>query len=67
MTNPFSRLHNPYNSRLSLVIAVGGDALVGLFVLGRRLFELYSVDFDAVFGVREGGIECEGVGGADFA
>jgi hypothetical protein len=67
MTNPLPRLQDAHNRSLRFVIAVRGDALVGFFVFGRRLFELDGVDFDAVFGVREGRVQGEGVGGADFA
>lgn len=61
------RLQDADNGRLGLVVAVGGDALVGFLVLGGRLFELHRVDLDAVFGVAEGGVEGEGVGGGDVA
>ena len=63
--------HDPAGQRvLQLGVhdgTVRGDALVGFLVLGGGFFELDGVDFDAVFGVAEGGVEREGVGGRDFA
>jgi len=38
-----------------------------LFILLFRLFQLDRVDLDAVFGVAEGAVEREGVGGGDVA
>ena len=67
MADPLARFQDAHNSRLGLVVAVCGDALVGFLVLGGGFFELDGVDFDAVFGVAEGGVEREGVGGRDFA
>jgi hypothetical protein len=67
VTNPLARLEYAHNSRLSLVVAVCGDALVGFLVLGGGFFELDGVDFDAVFDVAEGCVEREGVGRGDFA
>ncbi len=67
MANPLARLEDAHNSRLGLVIAVCGDTLVGFLIFGGGLFELDCVNLDAVFGVAEGGVEREGVGGGDFA
>lgn len=67
MANPLPRLQDAHNSRLRFVVAVRGNALVGFFVLSSGFFELHCVDLDAVFWVREGGVEREGVGGSDFA
>lgn len=38
-----------------------------LLVLLFGLFELHLIDFDAVFRMREGGVQGEGVGVVDFA
>ena len=65
MRNRLSSLHNPYNRRLGFELPVRRDALVGLFVLGFSLAGLDLVYFDAVFWVREGGVDGEGVGGVD--
>lgn len=67
MADPFTRLQNAYNGGLRFVVAVCGDTLVGLLVLGRSLFELYCVDLDTVFRVVEGAIEGECVGWVDIA
>jgi hypothetical protein len=67
VANPLAGFQDAHNGRLGLVVAVCGDALVGFLVLGGGLFELDCVDLDAVFGVAEGGVEREGVGGGDFA
>lgn len=67
MADALPGLQDAHNSGLGLVVAVGGDALVGLLVLGGRLFELDRVDFDAVLGVGEARVEGEGVGWGDFA
>lgn len=67
MRDSFSSFQDADNSGLSFVVAVCGDALVSFFVFGGRLAELDCVDFDAVFGVVEGGVQREGVGGRDVA
>lgn len=46
---------------MRLVVPVRGDPLMGLLVLGFRLFELDLVDLDAVFGVGEAEVDGEGV------
>lgn len=67
MTNSLPRLQDAHDSRLGFVVAVCGDALVSFFVFGGGFFELDGVDFDAVFGVGEAGVEGEGVGRVDVA
>jgi hypothetical protein len=67
VADPLARLQDAHNGCLGLVVAVCGDALMGLFVLGGGLFELHRVDLDAVFGVAEGGVEGECVGVVDVA
>jgi hypothetical protein len=67
MTNPLACLQNPDNSGLSLIIAVSSNPFVRLLVLGCCFLELDGVNFDAVFGVGEGCVECEGVCFVDFA
>ena len=59
------RFQDPHNRGLGLVVSVCGDALVGFFVLGGRLFELHRVDLDAVFRVAEVGVEGKCVGRVD--
>jgi len=56
MTNPLPGLQNPHDSSLRLIIAISGNTLVRLLVLGGGLFELHGVDFDAVLRVVEGGV-----------
>lgn len=65
MTNTLLPLHDPHHGRLRLVRAIGGHALMRFLVLLFRLLGLDLVDFDAVFGVGEGGVEGEGVGFVD--
>jgi len=67
VADSLARLENTHNGGLRFVVAVCGDTLVGFLVLGRCLLELYCVDLDAVFGVVEGTVEGEGIGGIDFA
>jgi hypothetical protein len=66
MPNRLATLHDPHNRRLGLEIPVFGNTHVSFFVFFFGFFELDLVDFDAVFGVREVGVEGEGVGGRDF-
>ncbi len=61
MTDPFPRFENSDNGGLRLVIAVGSDTFVCLLVLGCCFLELDCVDLDTVLGVRERGVESEGV------
>lgn len=66
MTNLLPPLHDPHDRGLRLEIPVRGHALVRLLVLGFGLLGLDLVDFDAVFGVREGFVDAEGVGWEDI-
>jgi len=67
MTNALPLLHDPHNRRLRLKLPVRRHAHMRLFILLFRLFQLDRVDLDAVFGVAEGAVEREGVGGGDVA
>ncbi len=61
MPDRLAALHNPHDGRLSLIMPVGRNALVRLFVFFPGLFELDLIDFDAIFGIRKGVIDGEGV------
>ena len=65
MRNALPRLQYPHDGRLCFVVAICGDALVGFLIFGYCFFELDSVDFDAVLGVGEGGVQSECVGWVD--
>lgn len=65
MRNTLPTLHDAHNGGLRLKLSVRGHALVRVLVLFFCLFELDAVNFHAVFGVGEGGVESEGVGGVD--
>lgn len=67
MANALPRLQDAHNSSLGFVVPVSSDALVSFLVFGSGFFELDGVDFDAVFGVAEGGVQRECVGGVDVA
>jgi hypothetical protein len=67
MPDLLARLQDPHNRRLGFIVPVRRDALVRLFVLGGCFFELDCVDLDAEFGVVEGGVEGECVGGGYVA
>lgn len=67
MPNNLPRLHDPHNRRLALKIPILRDADVSFFVLFFGFFQLHLVDLDAVFGVLEQAVDCEGVGGGDIA
>lgn len=62
MGDAFAGLEDAHDGGLRLVVAVGGDALVGFFVLGGGFLQLDGVDLDAVFRVGEGRVQREGVG-----
>lgn len=66
MCDGLSPFHDPDNRRLGLELSICGDALVRLFVLEFGLAGLDLVDFDAIFGVRERGVDGEGIGGVDI-
>ena len=65
MPDCLAALHDPHDRRLRFEIPVFGDADVRFFVFFFGLAELDLVDLDAVFGVREGVVEGEGVGVVD--
>ena len=67
VTDPFPRLQNPDDGGLRLIVAVGRNPFVGLFVLSRGLLQLNGVDLDAVFGVGERSIDSECIGFVDLA
>lgn len=66
MPDRLSTLQNSHNRRLALKVAIFSDTDVCLFVLLFGLFELDLVDFDAVFRVREVGVDGEGIVLVDF-
>ena len=66
MRDGLSALHDPDNSRLRLIIAIGGDTLVRLLILLLGLFGLDLVDLDAIPRVGEVGIQCKFVGVIDI-
>jgi hypothetical protein len=63
---PTPCLQDSYNGCLRLIIPVRCDPFMSLFVLCRRLLELYRVDLDAVFRVDKRCIERECIGRTDF-
>ena len=65
MRNAPSTLHDPNNRGLCLVIAIRGNALVGLLVLLFGLLGLDLVDLDAVPRVGEVEIHGERIGVVD--
>ena len=67
MRNRLAALHDAHNRRLALEITVLSDADMCFLVLLFSLLELDLVDFDAILGVREVGVDAEGVCGVDFA
>jgi hypothetical protein len=66
VTDPLPCLQDSYNGCLRLIIPVRCDPFMSLFVLCRRLLELYRVDLDAVFRVDKRCIERECIGRTDF-
>ena len=67
MFDSLSRLHNPDDGRLSLILSVLNHAFVCFFVFFLRFLELDLVDFDAEFVVMEGRVQTKGVRGKDVA
>ena len=61
MCDILSRLHDPNNSSLSLIMTIRSHSFVRLFVFLLGLFQLDLVDFDAVFFVLEIKIYSESV------
>lgn len=61
MRDRLPRFHYPNDGRLSLVIAVGCNTLMRLFVFFFGLLGLDLVDLDTVFRVRKVRIDREGV------
>lgn len=54
-------LHDADDGGLRLELAIGGDTFVRLLVLLLGLFELYGVDFDAIFLILERLVDREGI------
>lgn len=61
MPDCLAALHDAHHGCLRLVTSIGSNALVRLFVLLERLFELDGVDLDAILFVLEGLVERESV------
>lgn len=67
MCDPLPRLQDAHNSSLGLVVSVCCDTFMCLLILSSGLFELNSIDLNAVFGIGKVGIQCEGIGRVDIA
>lgn len=67
MGNGLPTFHDADDGCLGLEVPVGGDTLMGLFVLFFGLFGLDLVDLDAIFGVGKVHVDREGIGGVDVS
>jgi hypothetical protein len=67
MLDRLPALHDPHYCGLGLVVSISSYTFVSLLVLGFGFLELDLVDFNAVFGVGEGGVVGEGVADIDVA
>jgi len=67
MPDLLPRLENPNDSGLAFEVAVFRYTNVSFFVFFFGLLELNLVDFDPISGMREVGVEGEGVGGRDVS
>lgn len=66
MRNALPALHDPYNGRLGLIVAIRSDTFVGLLILLLGLFGLDLIDLDAVPRVGEVDIHGKSIGVVDL-
>ena len=67
MSYRLTTLHDPYDRRLCLIVAVGSYALVRLLILLLRLLKLDLIDLDAQLRVLKIHVEREVISRVDFS